>query len=502
MAAVEETHQKRTYGNWRKPVSAGILGLGTAGTVLLFAGLIVVIITVMLTNLLYAVVVAAVLGAVVLAVSTRDVHGRNALDKIIAGAGWRMGRSRGSHLYRSGPLGRTPWGTCQLPGIAAGTRLSEFEDSYGRPCAMVYSPTGQTYATVIATEPDGASLVDEPQIDQWVADWGHWLANLADEPGIEGVAVTIETAPDFGARLRREVQGNIDPEAPAFAQEMLREVVQAYPEGSSTVKAYVTLTFSSAARVGGKRRKEDEMARELAARLPNLTRDLQATGAGAAQPVSAQELCEVIRTAYDPRAAILFDEAAVKGEVMDLEWTEVGPAAAEATWDGYRHENAYSVTWEMSQPPRGHVQAHILTRLLAPHNDVARKRVTMLYRPIDSARAAGIVEADMRSAEFRMSATEKPSARDVMAYRAAQATANEEAAGAGLVQFGMLVTATVEDLDMARDAAATIENLGAAARLRLRRVYGSQDSAFAAALPLGLIPSKHLSAPQEMMTKL
>ena len=44
------------------------------------------------------------------------------------------------------------------------------------------------------------------QLDVWVADWGHWLANLADEPGIEACAVTIETAPDTGTRLRREVE--------------------------------------------------------------------------------------------------------------------------------------------------------------------------------------------------------------------------------------------------------------------------------------------------------
>ena len=42
------------------------------------------------------------------------------------------------------------------------------------------------------------------------------------------------------------------------------------------------------------------MARELAARLPGLTASLQATGAGAAHPLSAQELCETIRVAYDP----------------------------------------------------------------------------------------------------------------------------------------------------------------------------------------------------------
>ena len=69
------------------------------------------------------------------------------------------------------------------------------------------------------------------------------------------------------------------------------------------------------------------------------------------------------------------------------------------------------------------------------------------------------------------------------------------------MQFGMLVTATVMDPAQAADARAAVDNLAATARLRLRTVYGSQDSAFAAALPLGLNMSKHLRVPSEFREK-
>lgn len=503
MAAVDRDRpHPRTYGNWRRPTSPGILGLGSVGTGLLLAGLITVVITVMVAGLLEAVVVAGILGVVLLAVLTKDSHGKNLLSRSGARFGWWAARSRGANIYRSGPLGRTMWGTYQLPGLAAPTRLSEHTDSYGRPFALVHTPATATFCVVIGTEPDGAALVDAEQIDLWVADWGHWLANLGDEPGIEAASVTIETAPDSGSRLRREVDANIDDNAPVFAQAMLREVVAAYPAGSSTVKAYVALAFTAAQRTGGRRRNAQEMARELAARLPGLTAGLQATGAGAAHPLSAQELCEAIRIAYDPAAAVLIDEAHAGGHTPELTWTDVGPAAAQATWDGYRHDSAYSCTWAMTQAPRGNVQSGVLARLLAPHRDIARKRVTLLYRPIDAARAAAIVEADLRAAEFRMTATAKPAARDSLAVRSAAATAREEASGAGLVQFGMLVTATVDDLAKERDARAAIDNLAATARLRLRPAYGSQDSAFAAALPLGLILPKHVKIPAELREKL
>ena len=502
VAATVDSRGPRTYGNWRQPTSPGLMGLGSVGTSILLGGLLLVVFTLMIRGVLEAVVLAGILVVVLAALLIKDSHGRSALSRIGARLAWTSARSRGSHLYRSGPLGRALWGTYQLPGLAAPTRLSEHTDSYGRRFALLYTPATGSFSIVIGTEPDGAALVDQEQIDVWVADWGHWLSNLGDEPGIEAASVTIETAPDTGTRLRREVAMNIDENAPEFAKAMLAEAVHRYPSGSSTVKAYVAITFSAASRAGGKKRTAEEMGRELGARLPGLTGSLQATGAGSAHPLDGQELCETIRVAYDPAAAVLIDEAHANGEVPELSWPDVGPSAAQAAWDGYRHDSAYSMTWSMTSAPRGSVQSGVLARLLAPHRDIARKRVTLLYRPIDAARAAAMVEADLRAAEFRATSSSKPAARDSLAVRSAQATASEEASGAGLVNFGVLVTATVFDYEKHADARAAVDNLSATARLRLRPVYGSQDSAFAAALPLGLVLTKHVKIPSELRSKL
>ena len=86
--------------------------------------------------------------------------------------------------------------------------------------------------------------------------------------------------------------------------------------------------------------------------------------------------------------------------------------------------------------------------------------------------------------------------------RAAERTRAEEAAGAGLVNFGIMVTATVLDPADEADARAAVDNLAGTARVRLRPVYGAQDSAFAAALPLGLVLSRHLKVPAELRDKL
>ncbi|RGE19106.1 hypothetical protein D1J51_13300 [Leucobacter sp. wl10] len=446
-------------------------------------------------NLLAGFVVMAVVGLLLLMTALRDKHGQSTLARITTRIGWMRTRRKRHHLYRSGPLGRADWGTVQLPGLAAGSRLTEWHDSYQRPFALIHLPSSADYTVVLVTDPDGSSLVDEEQIDIWVAEWGMWLAHVGDEPGLEAASVTIETAPDTGLRLRRQVQDRMQEGTPAFSRQLLHGIVDAYPSGSAVVRAYVALTFSAAARAGGRKRSADEMGRELAARIPGLTQSLGATGAGAARPLSAQEMCEVIRIAYDPAAAILIDEANMAGEPPEIPWPEVGPAAHQAAWGSYRHDSAVSVSWMMSTAPRGNVPSNILMRLLAPHRDIARKRVTLLYRPIDPGRAAAIVDADARAASFNLTSTDRPNAHNLASVRAALATAEEEASGAGLVNFGILVTATVTDVDRVSDARAAVDNLSATARLRLRPVYGSQDSAFAAALPLGLVLPKHLQVP-------
>jgi hypothetical protein len=279
---------------------------------------------------------------------------------------------------------------------------------------------------------------------------------------------------------------------------MLREVIDTYPEGSATVRAWITLTFNAALRPGARRRNPEEVARDLGSRIPGLGQRLQATGAGIARPMTAQELCEAVRVAYDPPSAVVIDAAHAAGHPVELSWDQVGPTAAQAGWDSYRHDGAQSVSWIMTGAPRGSVHSNVLSRLLAPHGDVDRKRITVHYRPLDSARAAQVVERDQNNATVRITSGNRPSARALVDARSAAQTAAEEASGAGLVDFAMVITATVTSGPRLLDAVAAVEQTSGAARVLLRRAYGSQDTAFAASLPLGLVLPRHAMLPGEI----
>jgi hypothetical protein len=498
VAAINTEYKEPSYGNWRVPRSAVLANLGAIGTGIVMVGLLVGIITFAIWGLFPGLAVLAMAGASVLLLTVKDKHGQSIVDRFGTRMSFRLSQSSGTNLYRSGPLGVTGWGMYQLPGLAARSTLYEFADSYKRPFALLHVPTTSHFTVIFSTEPDGASLVDPEQVDAWVANWGGWLAGLADEAGLDAAAVTVETAPDSGYRLRNEVEMNIDPDAPAFAQAILREVVDTYPQGSATVRAWVSLTFNAPLRAGSKKRTPEDVARDLASRIPGLSARLQSTGAGIARPMSAQELCEVVRVAYDPPAALIIDEAHAAGSPVSLSWGEVGPTATQASWDEYRHDSAFSASWTMTGAPRGSVNSSVLSRLLAPHGDVDRKRISLLYRPMDSARAAAVVERDLSNSAVRMSSGTRPSARAVSDVRSFAQTAYEEAQGAGLVNFGMVVTATVTDKERLADAVAAIEQTSGTARVLLRRAYGAQDTAFAASLPLGLVLPRHSLLPTEI----
>ncbi|MEU8133627.1 SCO6880 family protein [Streptodolium elevatio] len=485
----------RTYGNWRKPLSPGIGGIGAAGTLLLFTGMLLFII-VMFVSMVMAVGVAVVFGIALLPLVFRDKHGRNGLQRITARVAWIRGKLAGKHLFRSGPLSEIPSGTCELPGVGAASSVYASTDAHGRPFALVSFPGVGHHTVVLSCEADGASLVDGDQIDTWVGYWGQWLGQLGHEPGLVGASVTIEAAPDSGERLRREVTDNLAADAPTVAIDVLREVVRSYPKGSARLSTWVALTYSGVSRISGARMSVDEVAAGIGSRLPGLCDALQMTGAGPAQPMTSRELAEAVRVAYDPRAAATLERSHGEGE--EIPWSETGPMSAVEAWDHYRHDSGWSVTWSMSEAPRGGVFSSILLRLVLPHADILRKRVTLVYRPHDPGTAARLVERDRKDALFKAKQAKIPNARDSVAVRAAEQAAHEEATGAGVVRFGMFVTATVDSAEALKLAASTVDSLASSSRVLLRRVFGAQATAFAATLPLGLVLPSHLHVPQKL----
>jgi hypothetical protein len=368
-------------------------------------------------------------------------------------------------------------------------------------------------------EPDGSALVDQDTVDTWVGHYDRWLAGLGYEPGLAAATVTIETAPDPGHVLATEVTRLLGTDPPQLSRQVLREVAGTYPAGAAAISAHVALTYHAGRTGSGQEREllplrsadkptrsvrsSGEVAALVGRRLSGQLRALALTGVGAPRPMTAAELAEQVRIPYAPAIAATVDGCRAAGEPTGIGWATAGPAGAFEHWADYRHDSGHSITWQMVEAPKGVVESRALEDLLAPTDAVDRKRVTLLYRPHDPAAAASIVDADVRTAVGR--ATQRRGearATETSRLDAARQAAREEASGAGLVRFALLVTATVTDPDRLGQAADAVDQLGRAARIRLRRCYGTQAAAFQQCLGVGVIPAAHVAVPALLRDKL
>ncbi|MEU8952268.1 SCO6880 family protein [Streptomyces sp. NPDC048489] len=494
-----ETVTTPTYGNWRRPRRPGLGSFGLVGTFGVFGGLVLTLL-VSLISLLAALIVIVPMAFLLVPLVVRTQDGRNLYQLVALRIGWFRRRAKGAHTYTAGPLSRQPGGRFRPPGLLSRVTMSEGRDAYDRPFGVLHHPGRNLYTIVLSCEPDGGSLVDPDQTDVWVAAWGHWLARLSHEPQLRGATVIVETAPDPGTRLANEVLPRIKADAPAAARAVMQEVVERYPSASSEMHTYITLTYGIAP---GQKRKKDEVVTELAMRIPGLLAGLIGAGGGSAAPLSAERITEVVRVAYDPDIAgdVLSVRAQQGG--TGLEWEDAGPAAAVETVNSYQHDSGVSRTWLLTLAPRGTVRSHVLRGLMEAAPGTRRKRVALFYRPIDPATSARIVEADRRAAQFMATSGKGMiQARAASEVQAAEQTAAEEAAGAGLVEFSLMVTVTVDSQDQLADAAITVRNLQAGARLSLRPADRMQAAAFTCTLPVGVLPWEYTLVPQVLQEAL
>ncbi|RUQ19817.1 SCO6880 family protein [Kocuria sp. HSID16901] len=493
MAAADTEYTEPTYGNWRVPARAGLGPLSVAATLLFFAVILTTIFLLLAHVYLLAVLTFVVGMLFVVLMSITDKYGVSISTRFIERRVFMFNKRLKRNRYRSGPLSATGKPNYSIPGVAATSEIHA-SDALDRPFGIVHIKSTSTYSIAIAVEPDGAALVDQESVDQWVANWGGFLSSLGRETGLIGCSATVETSPGSGHQLRQEIEHSVSDTASPMARMMLEQASVSYPSGMADIRCWVTLTFAAAPRPGMRKRKTEEVVRDISSKVPAYCARLESTGAGVATPMTPEEIAETVRIAYDPKSARLFENAMYAEEPVELNWEDVGPSMQESEWETLRHDSGISRCWSMVEAPRGQATSNVLSALVAPHPGIDRKRVTMLYRPIDAGQTAAVVERDKNQAQVRASSGKARAADDL---RAAQATANEESKGAGLLYFGLISSITVSEKEDLEDAVAAMEHdMGPSARLLLRPCYGWHDAAFAATLPLGVMLPRHTLFPQ------
>lgn len=496
----ETTVHPNVYGNLTVPRRSGLLGLSFGTSVALVPIVLMMILLMAFGYMLAAIIlVAATAVAIVLSKITQKEN-RSLYGRIMLRFMQRRKEKAQQHLYIAGPTGKgTPDGATRLPGLMARSELSEHVDSFGEPFGLIrLSGNGvHNYSVVMETHPNGEALIDRDEMERRVAMWGGWLGQRGSDEGIRGASVTIESAPDSGLRLNRLLRENRTEESTEFSRAVTDQIQDTFQNGAPQLVARVTVTFSGK-RLDGRAgdRGTTEMAEDIGNRLPTIRAGLSGTGAGAVRACTAQQITDFTRIAYDPTVATTVEEMQNDGGT-GLRWEDAGPAFARDDFEQYRHDRAVSKSWTMWEGPSGHYTADSLKRVLKPASGVLRKRVTLLYRPIATDKTTSLVQQEQNDARFANSQTHN-NARARQRLAAANKTASEEAQGAGLTRFGVVLTITSKNSEDFRRWDREVPGLFARARLRVRPALANQAVTFQAGLPLGLVLPDHMLIPDEI----
>lgn len=497
------------YGGFYKPKAWGVFGLGPIGSGLAAVTAVAAVLVMMSPLGLWgSVTILVVVGSLLYLASHPDRHGKNWFQRAGVRRGHK-GRARaGSNLYLPGTL--TKLGAHKLPGVLASSTLTQYQDSDGQPFAVLRYPSRGHHVVSFRAHPDGAVALDSEVVTRQVNAWADWIAALAHEEALVQGIVTIETSPNGGPLMRRAITARESDRAHSLSKEWMNDVLDQYPRGSQGVEATITLTVRTpppdVALDGSKIPRRDQLdtdemvGQRLAARVPHVMQELAATGAGAVELMTPDDVIETVRCAYDPAARGVYDGARATGAQPPVSlWSTVGPSGAVAEWGYYRHGDRVSVTWEFTSFTTSAMTVQSLLPLLEANDDVEIKRVTIIYRPLPADRSSQIVESNHQAAEARLGDAKKPTARQKRAVRDADQARSSEAEGYAVCDVAVLVTATVTDDKLAK-AHAAVSRLGPTARLHLRPMNGLQDVGFAAAIGvLGLDIESYLALPPALM---
>lgn len=496
---------ERTYGGFHHPQGFGILGLGPIGSLIAGAGAFGTVLLIPWAGAAVAIVFGLVIAVGLAGAVARGKDRKSFFDKLTARFGFRRTVKTGSNLYIPGSL--TYMGGHRLPGVLANSELAEWRDKNDDPFTLLRYPADRTLVVPLMAEPDGSSLLGDEDLAEQVDEFGLFLSSLGFEPDLIQAAFTVESSKDPGSALNRELADHAAPEASSLAQEWATEVRATYPQGGSTIRSYGSLSYKAPKAevdMAGKKIKglpaSEIVGRSVASRLPGLLAKLNNTGSGIVHAMTPEELIETTRCAYNPEDRKMYDELASLGQDPPVQlWDSVGPSAGQAHAKYYEHGGAASITWEGTGFITPQVAARALAPLLAPidtEDKVAVKRISFLYHPIDPAKSAIIAETNHSAAVNARINKKKKTAASKRKVDEADRIRKREAAGHALLDFSILVTATVLDVKDLPAARTFIERLGPTSRLHLHPMDKVQDSAFAQGqAQLGLVTQQHLAIP-------
>ncbi|WP_344267137.1 SCO6880 family protein [Streptomyces sodiiphilus] len=492
------------YGGWQREKSGWFGELSGPGFVLVATALVTLLVPLHQRSL-FTMAVFLPISALLLALAYGRVLGLTADEWALLAIRHQIATARRQHMFLSGifaPVNRkTGAQPMDLPGPLARLRILDAPDGLSGRLGVAHDPASGTYTAVLRVTYPGLALVDPDRQESRVAGWAAVLRSLCTEDGaITRIGVHQRCLPDDGAALDAWTARNTAADAPREAVQALEELMHGAGPASAARETYVSLTLSaSRARLAIKGAGGGQVGAcaVLVREVLSIEQLLAGAGLTVVDRLTPRGVAAVIRTGYDPeeqlavaaRAAAAQDPA-WQGTPPGVDPDLAGPAAAENSWGVYRHDGAWTVSYQIRGLPRSDVFATVLQPLLRPRVN-ARRCLTMVYEPLGPRVARRALSQERTKRETARQLRAKTGRMESEDERREVQTAREQdiarASGEGVVRMTVMLAVTVTDQEQLETACAELQADAAGAGLEIRRMWGAQDSGFAAAaLPLAL----------------
>lgn len=491
------TVKQDKFGNWLKPTAPGLFGMSLAALVVSGGGAVLVLLA--LVREAYALAGFTLLATVLIVVLGLIRFGGTTVFTKVTDRLSLAGRNRrGESFYVTGPFSTLPReATQRLPGALTDVDTLTGVDGLNRDYTLLHHKKVGKIAAVFGCTPDGAAMQEQAVINNQVAHFGAWISSLSVDPGLSGATIVVDSASESSAGTCQAVRDDVAPGAPAFAKHVLDEAVGTLPARSSVLNVYSTLVWDEK-ELGATEKDITPAVAEVAARLPQQSQMLARAGAGAPRPLVEAELAEIAQLAYQPARDQEMALDALSGLGMTRSWDQAGPEF----FDDSRgrvvfHDGVASMTLMMTIPPESQITARSFDALFGPNSKFLRKRVAIMYRPVDPGTAARTVNRLVTTADWKMSTRKgRATSFDKKNKAVAEQTEMELAQGARLSLFSLMVTVTFEATEEAhRDALTQIKSLMGQLLMPYRFVEHAGSAAFHTTLPFGVLPWTYNTTP-------
>jgi hypothetical protein len=369
-----------------------------------------------------------------------------------------------------------------LPGRAAAITVHAL-DGVG----YLYHPhTGTLTGIVEVTSPEFL-LRDPGDRNARVAGWGRVLAAATRTGAIRQVQLLERSIPDDGTALAEYTDAHLSttPEQLTLA-DAYRDLIGDLRGGADRHQTFLAITIDRAAAAPRIKAAGGRIGGLIAAwrqEYALLARLLPAAGLDVVEELSAARIAEVVRTGYDPSAALTLPHG------LDVDLRTAGPVGGREEWDYLRTDGAFHAVLWVEQWPNAHVPADVLWPVIFPSG--IQRTLSLFYRPYTRTQSETAIRAKhseiIQSSWLKDKLGRVETLADSKELDDVMARESELLSGHGEVGLVGMITVTAPTLDDLEAAVTSVHAAATQASLDLRRVYGQQLQAFtAAALPVGI----------------